>query len=71
VKPKLVEGMSLEEFDSIANNAKEELLVIEFKKAQDSVSCIPANSLNNHKHLMCLISHVFDVNSPLVKKFGI
>lgn len=31
VKAKKVEGMTLEEFDFVVNNVKEDLLVIEFK----------------------------------------
>jgi hypothetical protein len=50
---------------------KEDLLVIEFKQSNDAPSCIPAQSLTKHKHRLHLITQTYDVNAPLVQKFGI
>jgi hypothetical protein len=71
VKAKKVEGMTLEEFDFVTNNVKEDLLVIEFKESQDSQSCILEATMQKHKHRLQVLTQTFNPDAPLSLKFGI
>lgn len=71
IKPKKPEGMSIEEFNFVAQNVKKELLIVEFKQSQEAKSCINEVSMQRHQHRLHIISENFSAESALAKKFTI